>query len=333
MFRQYTTPQLLLLALAALIAAHAVAILGLSARHISYVLNQYRDKHNFLDIEYLEWNETAGYRQSYYATIDYLPPQGFSLAEVHILLAAGVVGVLCGTLALVAEARERAWVVNLDVSGKGVRAVHVGTRRQLYVLDAFLATVTFAFASFVWIQHGLGNSYLWIGNETMDNGHATQRYAFGRWTFEHWHCAVEGYVSRAATHPSQRKMQRLCNQSRAARGIALPMLLLCVMRVGVQYWAWRKHNIAVRKSNEARMLDKEMDSAASESTTMAEGESRDGVSSEEASFCEVAELPAGRTSRLEAPSDVELKEMLAEVRQPEMDGGVAAAELPGHVKT
>lgn len=84
------TPTLILLC--SLLAALALAVLGLAADNVSYAHKHYDDT---LDIHYLRWNQTAEATYSYWVQIDYLPSR-FSMTRINAMLGASVVTALAG---------------------------------------------------------------------------------------------------------------------------------------------------------------------------------------------------------------------------------------------
>lgn len=97
----------LVMLLAVLIFAISAVVLGLSANNISYWQNQYREKHNFIDVWAHKWNQSAEMYITHTVTIDYKPRADLTLAPTYALLVGGVVGTLCGGLVGVMAWRQK----------------------------------------------------------------------------------------------------------------------------------------------------------------------------------------------------------------------------------
>lgn len=103
--------RILVILLAALITAISAVVLGLSVSNISYWQNQYRDKHNFVNVWARRWNQTAEMYLTHTVSIDYKPRAELTLAPTYALLVGGGMGMFCGGLiGIMAWRQKQHWL-------------------------------------------------------------------------------------------------------------------------------------------------------------------------------------------------------------------------------
>ena len=123
-------------------------------------------------------------------------------------------------------------------------------------------------------------------------------------------------------------LEGLCQQAAATRYMVIPAFVFSLVAMALHFWAWRKHNIAVRENEAAPPYDEVAWKQADDESQSELGDARSPVSpvSPIAAPGYVAEMPARGVSRAELPMDAAIKEMMGEGWHKEMDAGFVGAE-------
>ena len=113
--------RLALLALTALTTALSLVLIGLNARHISFIQNLARDKRNLITVRYDTWvSSERGWETRTRDQVRFVPA-GFGMRDTIAVLVAGVLASLCGMAVLWLSARKRDVAHNVSVTGRKVR--------------------------------------------------------------------------------------------------------------------------------------------------------------------------------------------------------------------
>lgn len=193
----------------------------------------------------------------------------------------------------------------------------LGATATLFI-DAALFITFLTTAAYTWSQASKSMLYLDSAN-ILTPQQRLNWYADNDFTFELWNCALARDATPDAD-PSKEELNALCRQARIARELVLAIFGIAFLRLVVHFWAWRRHNVAVRlgKGEGYRKSGQGMRSADEQSqyrrSGMAEG---------------FVELPAYRLSRSEAPSANAVGEMQGEDGSKELAGTTVAVEMEG----
>ena len=203
----------------------------------------------------------------------------------------------------------------------------------LLALDALVVAALAAGLGVSWYEYGQSEHNYWF---------KPRNSLYQEWNFESWNCAIAPHIRPGLTSVTTPMLSSLCAQAKTARILMIPALILAVIVMGVHFWAWRKHNIAMREHQgeaappyESRgwKLESESESQRSGgslpvspvSPAVAHPMARGGQAMDRGRMAEVAGAPAPRA---ELPMDPYAKEMMGDNGYNELSAGQVAVEKP-----
>jgi len=242
-----------LIGLGFLLVVMAFSMLGLAADNMAYVNGHQNDD---LQIHYIRWNETAEAQYSYWLKMDYQPSR-FTLSKESAEIASGVICAIIGAIIIaLASLVRRSKSTRFGVSP--------------WLISLVLATVAFAIslavAVYTWHPTMKWNiNFLKslpvpasISGAASDKP-LTYQSPFD-FTPEIWNCFLAPYVVDSSTSG---RLHALCQESRAARTLTIPIVVFAALMSVVAGWGWWTATSAVNTEPEKEGKDVEEVSMAS----------------------------------------------------------------------
>lgn len=196
----------------------------------------------------------------------------------------------------------------------------------MLALDALLLLIFVAVAGYTWGQDTQSSKSLDF-DQIPDPGSHFSWYNANDFTFERWNCALAmSAVNDPKTKdPDSSELYGLCREARVARELMMALFLLALARLCTHFWAWRRHNIAVRLGKAEGYAEQH----AKAKRAMVDGSrhSSNGLSG----HGDAVELPAYRFSMVEAPG-ASVEEMQGEDGSKEMASETVAVEMEGSAR-
>lgn len=195
----------------------------------------------------------------------------------------------------------------------------------MFALDAALLITFVAVTGYTWGQDTQSSKSLDYDQIPNPSSYFSW-YSASDFTFERWNCALamSAVNDPKSKDPTSSQLYELCREARIARELIMALFLLTLARLCMHFWAWRRHNIAVRlgrgeghAEQQARAKRAEVDG----SRHTSDERLRSGHG-------DVVELPAYRLSRVEAPEEA-VGEMQGEDGSKELASETVAAEMEG----
>lgn len=188
------------------------------------------------------------------------------------------------------------------------------------IVDTCLLITFLATAGYTWSEFSASPQYL-DTNQIADPSSNFSWYNTNEsFTFESWNYALSVMATASAKDPSGGQLWDLSREARAARIMSMVLFASTFTRLVLHFWVWRRHNVAVRLGN--AQGNRSGDVRLKETSRQSSSEQQMRRENSNAAL----ELPAYRTSRIEAP-DEGLGEMPGEPGSKELQAEPVAFEM------
>lgn len=245
-----------LMALSTLLILTSLSLLALAANTLAYTdANATSD----LQIHYIRWNETANAQYSYWLQMDYTPSR-FTLAHENAMVASGVVCAVVGAIAILTSTLTP---TNKPTTARfGAPLIWLLTA----IATAGAFAVSLAVAVYAWspvmrwpinFLKSLPVPSKISGTTSVSSSDSITYQAPFAFTPEVWNCRIAPYAADAST---SERLQGLCQEAKAAKGLAVVVVVVAAMvmgMVGLKWWKAGKQTKAEGEV-EAKDVDEEM---------------------------------------------------------------------------